>query len=87
MQPYNPRTVSVFPTLSAFINIGRKTKVKNKEALIEALEVFVNELMETAQVAHEIKSKLAIGPEAIANQFGELKKKAGMESMPADMPN
>lgn len=52
-------------------------KVRNKEALIEALEVFVTELTETARVARDVKMKLATGPEAAKKQFAELRKKAG----------
>lgn len=61
-------------------------KVRNIEALIEALDVFINELMETAKIARDIKSKLA-GPEAAAKQLTGLKKKAGIEnSEPTNTP-
>ncbi len=53
-------------------------KVRNTEALIEALDVFISELMETAEVARHIKSKLTTGADAAVKQLAELKKKAGI---------
>ena len=53
-------------------------KVRNTEALIEALDVFISELKETAEVALIIKSKLTTGADAAVKQLTELKKKAGI---------
>jgi len=57
-----------------------KYQVRNKEALIEALDVFINELMETAKIARDIKSKLDVGPEAATKQLAELMTKAGIRN-------
>ncbi len=54
--------------------------VKDKDGLVAALEGFITELVETAQVARDIKAKLIMGPEAAARQLAELKRKAGIQA-------